>query len=141
MLALDDFLGLLRDAVELDVFGALFEIGDLQLEALVLVHDLLEHRLVPQDVCHVRYFRVAFRLNKAVLQIDVALQDQDRILVISGHRCLCHFDLSLFQVDNHLEVVLELLDSIQSLGLLLGDNPQLILQLVNLLGIPLIERL
>jgi hypothetical protein len=118
VLALNDLLGLLGDSVQLHVLGPLLKVSDLTLETFVFVHDLLEHSLVAENVGHVGDLGVTLTLDETVLQVDILLQDQDSVLIVSGDWQLRNFDLTLLEVDNDLEVVLEFLDSALGLALL-----------------------
>merc|ERR1719242_404509 len=109
VLSLDDLLGLLGDSVELNVEGTLLVVLDGEEQSLDLVLDLSKLCVVLQDLLHIVYLGVTLVLDAVVLGVDDADIDKDGILVVSGNWKLRHFDLSLLQVDDHLEVKLELL--------------------------------
>ena len=58
MFTLDDLLSLLCDSVELDIFSTFLKVGDLKPKTLVLLHKLLEERLILKDFCHIFNFSV-----------------------------------------------------------------------------------
>jgi hypothetical protein len=58
MFTLDDLLSLLGNSVELNIFSTFLEVSDLKLKTLVLIHNLLEERLILKDVCHILNFSV-----------------------------------------------------------------------------------
>ena len=118
VLALNDFLGLLGDSVQLHILGSLLKVSDLTLETFVFVHDLLEHCLVTENVGHVGDLGVTLTLDETVLQVDILFQDQDSVFIVSSDWQLRNFDLTLLEVNNDLEVVLEFLDSALGLALL-----------------------
>ena len=137
MLALNDFLGLLGDSVQLHVLSPFLKVSDLTLETLVFVHDLFEHSLVAQNVGHVGDLGITLTLDETVLQVDILLQDQDSVLVVSSDWQLRNFDLTLLEVNDDLKVVLEFLYSALGLALLDRDNLQLLVKLLDLLIVPL----
>lgn len=70
VLALDNLLSLFGDSVELYVECTLLVVLNLQVQALNLVFDLLQLRVVRQDRLHLSYFLVALLQNVVVLLID-----------------------------------------------------------------------
>lgn len=141
VLALDNLLGLLGDTVELNIHSTLGKIDDLELQALVLQMHSLELSAVLHDVGHVGHFGVSTILNVLILLVNRLLQDKNGVLVISGNWELRYFNLTLLEVDNDFEVVLELLDAGKSFPLLVLHNVEGLLQLGHIHFIPLDEGL
>lgn len=127
MFTLDDFLSLLGDSVELDIFSSLDKVLDLQHQSFILVHHLLQRDLVFQNVDHVVNLSIASKLDLVVLQHDVLFRDQNSILVVSSNRQLRYLNLPLLQVNDNLKVVLEFLDSYMRLALLVLSHLSLLL--------------
>jgi hypothetical protein len=131
MLTLDDLLSLLGYSIELDVFSTLLEVGNLQLKTLVLVHNLLEHGLVAQNIHHVVDLRITFMLNEQVLLVDILFENHNSVFVVSSDWQLGNFDLTLLEVNDNFKVVFQLLDPCHCLSLLGRHNLELIIKFVD----------
>lgn len=90
---------------------------------------------------HLLNLGVSTVFNGLVLVVDILLQDEDGVLVVSGHWQLRDFNLTLLQVDDNLKVVLELLDTADGLALLVCNKPTLLFQLLDVFLVPTNERL
>lgn len=86
VLALNDFLRLLRHPVQLNVKGALLVVLNLESESLDLVFDLLKLGVVFEDELHVVHFLIAFAPNAVIFGVDYVNVYQDCIFVVSGNR-------------------------------------------------------
>jgi hypothetical protein len=122
VLALNDLLGLLSNSVQLHILSTFFKVSDLQFESFVFILYLFKQSLVLQNVNHLLNLRFAFSLYLIILPRDSTSQNQNGILVVSCNRRLSNFDLALFQIYDHFEVVLQLLYSNQGLAFFVGDN-------------------
>ena len=70
VLALDDFLRLLRHPIELNVESTLLVVLNLEGESLNLVLDLLKLGVVFEDELHVVHFLIAFVPNTVIFGVD-----------------------------------------------------------------------
>ena len=116
VLSLDDLLRLLGNSVQLHVKCSLLVILDLQGESFDLVLDLLEARVVLQDLLHVVHLVVTLHLDVVVFVAYDRLADEDRVLVVGSDGELGNFNLSLLHVKDELEVELELFLAIDCFG-------------------------
>jgi len=139
--ALNDLLGLFGDTVELHIFSSLLEISDLQLQTFILVHDFFKLLLVLEDSGHILDLCITLILDVSVLLVNIILQDQDSVLVVSSNRFLGHLYLTLLEVNDHFKVILQLLNPADGLGLLPGHISELLIQLTDLSIVPLDEVL
>jgi hypothetical protein len=132
MLALNDLLSLLSYSVELDILGTLFEVLYFKIKALLLVLDLLQVHLEVADLVHKLDLELTLSVDFLVLVVNQITRNEDGILVVSGNRKLRNFDLALLKVADHLEVVADLVNSIQSLVLCNGLTLVLFVEIVKL---------
>jgi hypothetical protein len=84
--SLDYLLGLLRHSVKLDILGPFFEVGDPQLEDLVLNLNLSQLGLMEKNIFHLFNLLVATRPDLVILLRDDFFLHQDCVFVISGNR-------------------------------------------------------
>ena len=97
------------------VKGTLLVVLNCEGQALHLVLNLLQLRLVLEDLLHLVDFDASSIIDALVLCIYDTHINEDSVLVVRGNGKLRDLDLALLQVDYYLEVELELLLAINCL--------------------------
>ena len=132
MLALDYLLSLLGNPIELYILGTLLEVLDFKVEALFLVLDFFQVHLEIAYFVHKLDFQFAFAVDFLVFVVDKVAGNEDGVFVVGGNWKLWDFNLTLLEIDNHFEVVADLVDSVESLVLGNGLAFVLLVKIVEL---------